>query len=136
MVGGFAKAFGAAAFGLLAFYSIFFFAGFAMLASAFNSICTESIRLNGRKLTVLRKFGSWTRSKSFDLSPTTVASVGDIQADAGFQSSSNSAQSGRKVQSINMTDVRGKAISFASGTSLEYKGSVAKKINEYLAARG
>lgn len=131
MIGGMYRAFGFAAFGLLAFYSIFFLVGFAMLGSCVNSLCTESISLNGRALTVHRKLGNWVRTKTFELSEDTRASIGKPQS--GTTQSSNGAA---PLQTINLTDSRGKGISFGASTTYEFKQKLAKKINEYLAVWG
>ncbi len=131
MIGGMYRAFGFAAFGLLAFYSIFFLVGFAMLGSCVNSLCTESISLNGRTLTINRKLGGWVRTKTFELSEDTRASIGKPQS--GTTQSSNGAA---PLQTINLTDSRGKGISFGASTTYEFKQKLAKKINEYLAVWG
>ncbi len=131
MVGGMYHAFGIAALGLLLFYSIFFMVGFAMLGSSMNSLCTESITLNGRTLTINQKFKNWNRTKSFELSDDTIAKVGRPQAGT-TQTSNNSAP----LQTINLTDSKGKGISFGASTTYEFKQKLAKKINEYLTVWG
>jgi hypothetical protein len=131
MIGGMYKAFGFAAFGLLAFYAIFFSVGFMLLSSAINSLCSESISLNGRHLSIRRKLGNWLRTKTYELSTSTQASVGKAQPGTSGISSSSA-----PLQTINLTDTRGKGISFGASTTYEFKTAIAKKINEYLAAWG
>lgn len=131
MIGGMAKAFGWFALGLLLFYSIFFMVGFAMLYAALNALCTESIKLEGRTMTIYRKLGSWTRVKIHELASDTKAIVGPIQQETSVRSE-NSAP----AFAVNLTDEKGKGISISSTTSREFKDKMALKINEYLAAYG
>ncbi|MEI7986129.1 MAG: hypothetical protein WCI55_10915 [Armatimonadota bacterium] len=131
MIGGMYHAFGIAALGLLLFYSIFFMVGFAMLGSSLNSMSTESISLNGRTLIVYRKLGNWTRTKTYQLATDTQASIGKPQA-----GTSQSSEGSVPLQTINLTDNRGKGVSIGASTTSEYKQKLSKKINEYLAVWG
>jgi len=131
MVGGMVRAFGWVGLALLAFYSLFFFVGFGMLYGALNSICTESIRLEGRTLHIKRKLRNWIRTKTYHLAPDTKASVGSPQGD-GAVLEKNSVP----VMAINLTDDRGKGISFGPATTREHKEKMAHQINEYLSIYG
>lgn len=131
MVSGLVKAFGWVGLGLLAFYSIFFLVGFGMLWATVNAISTESIKLEGRRLTVIRKLGGWVRTKTYRLSPDTKASIGTPQSDTAI-TSKNSVP----VLAINLTDETGKGISLANTTTKEFKEKLTKQINEYLQTYG
>ncbi|MFN3648694.1 MAG: hypothetical protein ACK47B_03855 [Armatimonadota bacterium] len=67
MIGGFATAFGWFALALLGFYAIFFFAGFAMAATALRAASREEITLERRTLTVRRRFPLWTTERVYEL---------------------------------------------------------------------
>lgn len=125
MVGGMSKAFGLAAFGLLGFYALFFLVGFGMLAAAFLALCKEEIVLEGRTLTVKRRFKGMEWKKTYTLLNGTPARLG---APTVKSSESNS-------MAIIFTDTSGKEISVGSGLAVAIRDRALAKINAYLAVQ-
>lgn len=128
MISGMKKALGWAALGLLAFYSIFFFVGFAMLAAAVYAFATETIRLEGRKLTITRSLLGISREKSVTLDRDAVARVG--VREMAMQ------QKGAPTLAINLSTDDGKTVSIGGYASEEARKRLAVKINQYLSIRG
>lgn len=127
MIGGMMQAIGWAALFLLAFYSIFFLVGFGLLAGAFGQGATENIKLEGRQLTVVKKLGVVTRSKTYTLSPGIQAK---IEVPVTASSSKNST-----TPSIVLTDSEGRPVSIASSATEASREQVCARINAYLAAQ-
>lgn len=127
MIGGMYAAFGPAAFALLLFYAIFFAAGFGMWASAFVSAAEESIVLDRDQLTIHRKLGpiSITKTKTIDV--TTDAFIGRAQTAV---KNNNSVP----VRAVILTDDRGQAVNIAMSTTEGKKKELCREINARLAA--
>lgn len=127
MISGMMKAFGFAALALLAFYAIFFAAGFGMLAAAALAASTESIELDGHDLIVRRKLGGWRPEKRYRLSsamPTIEVNPTGVR------------QSGAPpLRCIVLTDVNGRPIRIASGVSEAQRVDFQKRIEAYLRAQ-
>lgn len=132
MIGGMATAFGWAALGLLAFYSIFFLVGFAMLAGAAASCSTESIRLEGRELTITYQFFGITYRRKATLDPAAKITIG--KAMTKFKNSTDS-DGGGGQRSILLTTAEGKEVSLGANASEVQKEALVKKLTAYLAAQ-
>ncbi len=75
MIGGMWKAFGPVALLLLAFYSLFFGAGFVMAKTAVDAASKEELLLRGRTLTIRKTLGLWVREKVIKLGPRSRAGL-------------------------------------------------------------
>jgi len=129
MIGGMMKAFGIVALALLGFYAIFFGVGFAMLSTALNAACRESIELDGNRLKVIRKLGFWVREKAYILADDTLAEIAEPQT-GGFTNRN------QKIQpTVVLADVDGKQISLAANASESQKQKLRDTINAYLKAK-
>jgi hypothetical protein len=127
MIGGMAQAFGVLALGLLAFYAIFFAAGFGMLIGATNTAADESIELDGRKLTVWRTLGGWRRSKTYILDPLCEAEITTLPVEGTSTGNHKSFQ-----PHVVLTDERGRPVHIATGTTAAQRQRVRDQINAYL----
>ncbi len=131
MIGGLAQAIGWFALALLAFYSIFFFVGFGLLWTAFLTASTEEIELEGRILTVRRKFGPIVKVVRHTLAEQTRARIGE--GSLGFAPSKGRTQ--KPSPAVVLTDADGKSISIGVLTSEESREDTMQRINAYLMAR-
>lgn len=126
MIGGMYMAFGPLAFLLLAFYSIFYFAGFAMISSAYKAAAEEKITLNGRLLKIDRTLGPLATSKEHFIAPGSKPRIGRP----------NIAVSTRQQQipqnAILLTDVDGKEVAIGMGMTHERREQLRDKIAAYL----
>jgi hypothetical protein len=132
MIGGMAQAFGWMALGLLAFYSIFFLVGFGMLFGAAASCATESIRLEGRDLTITYQLFGIRYHRRFTLDPTAKITIG--KPTAKFKNSSDSDESGRQ-RAILLTTAEGKEVSIGANATEAQRDALVKKLSAYLAAQ-
>jgi hypothetical protein len=123
MIGGMWKAFGPVALFLLAFYSLFFGAGFLMLKGALEIASKEGVSLHGNTLVISKKLGPWVRTKQIVLGPQSRASL-EIP---------NLRQNGSRAMAITVNDSAGKSHQFGVGAIEHLKKDVVKKLNRYLA---
>ncbi|HRF60444.1 MAG TPA: hypothetical protein PLH94_11110 [Fimbriimonadaceae bacterium] len=130
MIIGMSKAFGWGALALLLFYSIFYLVGFGMLAGAFSMASTESIRLEGRHLTITRSLGPFRRTRVYELAETAKATIGTA---SNFPLQ---AKGQRPTRSVLLHDVNAKAISLSSHSDASLKQEVMDRINAYLQVHG
>lgn len=130
MIGGMWMAFGPLALLLLAFYAIFFAAGFAMWAGAFQAAAEESIQLSGPVLTVTRTLGPIVRQNEHLLDPRSKATIGRFQKTSG--DSESRATYGRAVI---LTDIEGKPVHLAVQTTDARRKDLRDKLNAYLEAQ-
>lgn len=121
MIGGMWMAFGPGALALLLFYAIFFFAGFAMWASAYVSAAEETVQLVGDQLTINRKLGPISTSKTLTVDPSSPATIGR----ANISSNKNSIP----TQAVILTDKSGRPINIALQTTNARRQEICKKIN-------
>ncbi len=128
MIGGFRAAIGWGALALLGFYSIFFLVGFGMLAGAFSLAASEDIRLEGNRLTVIRRLGPIRRVKHYVLAKGIRAAIGTPTV-GGFNNQN------KTVNAILMLDESGNQISLGSSVPVPFKMDLVKRINQYLAAQ-
>jgi len=127
MIGGLIKAIGYAALALLGFYAIFFAVGFGMLAGAVLSATKEVTEIDGHTLTIRRKIGPWLIHKSYQLSKM----MPSIEVNPNGMRQNNAPP----LRCITMTDVNGKAIRFASGTTEAQRQEFCNRITAYLRAQ-
>lgn len=129
MIIGMSKAFGWGALALLLFYSIFYLVGFGMLAGAVSMASTESIRLEGRHLTITRSLGPFRRTRVYELAETkaTIGTASNFPLQAKGQ---------RPTRSVLLHDVNAKAISLSSHSDASLKQEVMDRINAYLQVHG
>jgi hypothetical protein len=129
MIGGMSKAIGWGALALLAFYAIFFLAGFAMLAGAVTAWSTESISLVGRQLRIRKRFLRFDREKLVELAPGVMPRI-------GTPTSGVTAKNGKPVRSLILTDVNGKEICIGAMSSQGMRELHLKQLREYLQVYG
>ncbi len=126
MIGGMSMVFGPLAFLLLGFYSIFYFAGFGILTSAFKAAAEEKITLTGRVLRIDRTLGPFSTSKEHFIAPGSKPRIGRP----------NLAVTTRQQQipqnAILMTDIGGKEVAIGMGMTHERKEQLRDKISAYL----
>ena len=130
MIGGMWRAFGPLALALLLFYAIFWAVGFGMLGMAFAAASEESVRLDGNVLTVRRVLGPFARERAYVVDTKRPARVERV--------SSNAPESGRTtsmMKAVVLTDVDGRPILLAAGTTSAKREEVVRRINAYLAAQ-
>lgn len=132
MIGGMFAAFGWAALALLAFYSIFFLAGFGMLAAAADAASTENIVLEGRQLTVVKTFGPWIRKKTYQLEPQSEATITQMEG-TRMRMGNAPAKPSTVVQ---FHDVNGNPVGVAAHASDFQRRQVLERVNAYLKLRG
>jgi len=132
MIGGMYQAFGWGALGLLAFYAIFFLAGFAMLAAAADAASTEHIVLDVRKLAVIKSLGPWIRRKDYQLPPDTQATIGEMETSRMRAGNAPS----KPATVVQLHDVDGNAINFAANATDFQRRQVLERVNAYLKLRG
>ncbi len=130
MIGGMVKTVGYMGLGLLGFYALFYLAGLAMAYSALNAASSENIVLSGNQLSVIRRLGSWVRTKRYVLPK-------DARAEVTYTGNStytgyNSSQ--RMTEAIVLGDVGGKQINLGTNGNHVQRTSACEKINAYLAA--
>jgi hypothetical protein len=126
-IGGFKQAIGWLALGFLCFYGIFYFAGFAMLASAFQSASTQSIHLQGRRLRVRRELGFIKLEKFFTIEKGTNALIGKPRT---MMTSGN--KQGAQQACVLLVDEKGKEIQLCQGESEPTMRKVVQQINSLL----
>lgn len=126
MIGGMTMAFGPVAFLLLGFYSIFYFAGFGILSSAFKAAAEEKITFTGRTLKVERTLGPISTSKEHFIAPGSKPRIGRP----------NIAISTKQQQipqnAILLTDLDGKEVAIGMGMTHERREQLRDKISAYL----
>lgn len=131
MIGGMMKAFGVAALALLGFYGIFFAVGFGMLIGAFKMAASEFLRLDGHELTITQKFGPISRTKRYQLDPTTRATIGEAEF-GGFRSSNSRAKT---TPALLLVDTQGRQVTIAQTAAATVREQLRDKINAYLEAQ-
>jgi hypothetical protein len=126
-IGGFWHVMGPFALLFLLFYSIFWAVGLAMGAAAVLSACSESISLDGRRLTVRRSlFGfEWKRDYTIP-----VGNRARVTAAATRAPSENTPAFNGMVVAIR--DEAGREIKLASGRPSDEQHRLVTKLNEYL----
>ncbi len=127
MIGGMMKSFGAIALALLGFYAIFFAVGIGMGLAAFASACKEEIELDGRHLTIRRKFfwTSWERRYMLAPDATVRMELATVR------------QKGSNNRVLAVETESGAEIKFGSGCPPDRQKQHLQRINEYLhGARG
>ena len=127
MIGGMMQVFGLWSLALLGFYSLFFGAGFMMVAGAVQAASAESISLDQRKLTVTRKMGRWVRSKTYTLPAAAKASIGRTTTPAVGSNRKNGV-----TPAVIVADVDGKQVSFGTGQSPDARRDLMNRVNAYL----
>lgn len=127
MIGGTWKAFGPGALALLAFYSIFFLVGFAMLYGAFVAMSEERVAFAGSRVTVTRKLWGMTFTKTSELDVATPAVIG-IASDSDTGNKT-------KKPGIVLTTVSGRPLSVGYSATEGRRESMLKRVNGYLAAQ-
>lgn len=130
MIGGMSKVFGAGALFLLLFYSIFYVVGFGMLAGAAAMISNESIRLEGRRLTVIRSLGPFTRTRTYELASGSKATIGSPTSLA-LQPKGQ-----RTNQAVLLRDTNAKTVSISAYGDASLKQEVMDRVNAYLQVHG
>ena len=125
MVGGMARAIGWGALALLAFYAIFYFAGFAMAYGAFIAGSNETVSIDGTRLVWLRKWGPIRMRREYELDATQRAQIGKAQ----LGNSNNKA--GTAV--VQLVDAAGKTINIGAGSNLQQLQKIQQQLNGYLA---
>ncbi len=128
MIGGMWLAFGPGALAMLLFYAIFFFAGFAMWASAYISAAQESVELSGDKLTIFRKLGPISTTKVHKIDLSSKATIG--KATINGMSQKNSIP----TRAVILTDINGRPINIALQTTDSKRKEICAKINSQLEA--
>ena len=132
MIGGMFSAFGWGALALLAFYSFFFLAGFAMLAAAADAASSEHIVLDGRQLSVIKSLGPWIRKKTYQLPPDATASIAEMEV-ARVRTGNAPAKPTTVVQ---LHDQEGNPIGFGANATDFQRRQVVERVNAYLKLRG
>lgn len=132
MIGGMYKAFGFAAFAMLAFYAIFFMVGIGMWIAAYNSGASESIRLEGRELTVTKVLGPWRKDRTYKLGPKATADIAAMQ----ISQVSTNQTSKKPTPVVQLHDVNGNGIGFGASATDALRRETRDKINAYLRVRG
>lgn len=132
MIGGMFTAFGWGALALLAFYSIFFLAGFTMLAAAAEAASSEHIVLNGRQLTVVKSLGPWIRKKTYQLPADARAAIAEMEI-ARVRAGNAPAKPSTVVQ---VHDVDGNPIGFGANATDFQRRQTVERVNAYLKLRG
>lgn len=126
MIGGMWMAFGPAALFLLAFYSIFYFAGFATLSSAFKAGAEEKITLSGRTLVIVRTLGPISTRKDLVIAANSEPRI-------GLPNVVVSTRRGQIPQTaILLTDVEGREVAIGMGMTMEMRENLRDKIASYL----
>lgn len=124
MIGGMLRSIGWGALALLAFYAIFYFAGFAMAFGAFISGSNENMILEGTKLRLTRKLGPIRMSREYTLDLTQRAKLGTAQLGTG------NSRTGTAV--VQIVDSTGKTINIGAGANRDQLQRIQQQINGYL----
>ena len=124
MIGGMARAIGWGALALLAFYAIFYFAGFAMAYGAFISGSNETMVVDGTKLRLTRKLGPIRMSREYTLDLTQRAKLGTAQLGTG------NSRTGSPVVQLAAAD--GKTINIGAGSGREQLQVIQQQLNGYI----
>jgi hypothetical protein len=124
MIGGMLRSIGWGALALLAFYAIFYFAGFAMAFGAFISGSNETMVLDGTKLRLTRKLGPIRMSREYTLDLTQRAKLGTAQLGTG------NSRTGSPVVQLVAAD--GKTINIGAGSSREQLQVIQQQLNGYI----
>jgi len=125
MIGGMMMAFGPLALFMLAFYAIFWFAAYSLLAAAYRIGSRETVELAGRELTVRRQFGPWKSERKHLLGPHSRAHL----------VAASLRQEGSDAKEATLTDDAGGEIRLASGRPELEQERLVQRLNEYLAAQ-
>ena len=123
MIGGFWRAAGPIALFLLAFYALFFGAGFMMVKAALDAASKEELLLCGSTLTVRKTLGAWVREQMIELGP---------QSRAGLELPSMR-QKGSRAMAISLNDAQGKTYQFGVGAPEHLKSDYVRQLNAALA---
>lgn len=128
MIGGMASAFGPAALFLLLFYAIFFFAGFAMYAAAYQAGCKMTLRLEGRRATVKREFGPIVSEKAIEVAEGSEATIEASNLPVAGN------KNAKRIKAVTLRDASGKMLQFPAppGSNLS---AFKDRINRYLRAQ-
>ena len=135
MVGGLFHAFGFPALALLLFYSIFFFAGFAMFSQALKTASDESIALDGRRLSVRYRFGPRRKETDYELPRGARAEIADVPYE-GVTASNDNDNRVRTQLGVIFTDLDGKTVGVARGATPRVQVKLRDEINDYLSIYG
>ncbi|MBX3118622.1 MAG: hypothetical protein KF784_06125 [Fimbriimonadaceae bacterium] len=134
MIGGMLTAFGWPALFMLLFYSIFFAAGFAMFAAAYNAAANEEIELDGYELTIRKTLFGIKREKKYrlpqDAKAECVAKIMEVENEGFRQSNSR-----KTVTAIVMTDDQDRQITFGAAASQRTREKTVEHLNAYLSAQ-
>jgi hypothetical protein len=131
MIGGMFAAFGWPALALLAFYSIFFLAGFAMLAAAADAASTENIVLDHRRLTVIKSLGPWIRKRTYELPQDAQATISEMAVTRVRPGN----QSSKPTPVVQLHDVSGDPIGFGANATDFQRRQTLERVNAYLKLR-
>lgn len=123
MIGGIAKAFGPGALALLLFYSIFWFVGFTMGASAVQSASSEELALNGPEMTLTRKLGPFRWKRQYRLGPESKVYLNTPSVTKGRNG---------PTSEMAVRDANGKLVRFGSGRPRPEQPMLRDQINTYL----
>lgn len=126
MIGALFKAFGWPVLFLLLFYAIFWAVGFGVLSTAIASLATETIRLNGLTLEIVRRGPLGTRTRVVRLDPATRSRNAVA---------TTWRQSGQPApRAIELTDVEGRPVNFGGGATVERREDAMRRIDAHLEA--
>ena len=127
MIGGMWKAFGPFALLALAFYALFFIAGFAMFAGAYVAAAQEQVSFVGDEMTVERTLLGHKSRKRFKIDLRTPAAIGtSVDSDSGRQVNKSG---------IVLTRDDGRPVHIATTATEGRRETMLKKINGYLQAQ-
>jgi hypothetical protein len=127
MIGGMSQAFGWIAFALLAFYAIFFLAGFGMAAAAVMSATYENLAIEGDEVVLTRRLLSWKWQKRHQIGR-------DSRAHVTFTTSRNNNTTSSNYHAY-ILDTKGREIKFGVGRPEPELNRLVAELNEYLEAR-
>lgn len=124
MLGSMLKSFGFLALLMGLFYLPFFAVGLLMIAGVVFSLCRESIRLEGNKLTVTYRWGPFTYLRKHEIDIDQLVKQSEV-----LDSDTNKM---RKQDQIQFTDIKGKPVRLARGLSESARTKLIKKLNAHL----
>ena len=137
MIGGMWHTFGPVALFLLLFYSVFIGAGLAMIIGLLDALSTHTAELNGLNLIVRKRIGGWTRTKAYEIKPSTTAYFGiaNVSSDDDSEFRYRGQRLSSVKEAITLTDVKDRAVTLATPQNPAEKDRMLKRINMYLASQ-
>jgi hypothetical protein len=126
MIGGMMQAFGPLALAMLLFYAIFWAVGIGMGYAAIMAGSQENLTLDGRELTLHRRFLSWTWEKKHTLGKESRAYVTEAAV----------RQNGSAAKEVLIQDQEGRDIRLAHGRPAFEQERLVAHINEHLVGVG